>query len=189
MKTTEFLLQAAIANQAALLSSGSQEAARTAWQGAEMLLAEMPPALREQEPPQQPPRLRRALRNLLEFAKQQGWANHTEDAQRALETPDDELNADDILAWADGIHAALGTEYAARVTDQEATLATAILQAQVPTVPHTRLILAVLAGQTVQYRPPESPHWLTYLVPKDAIADMLDDVRGEEYEYRLKRED
>jgi hypothetical protein len=39
------------------------------------------------------------------------------------------LTAEEVIAWADGIHSALGTEYAARVTEQEAILAHAILLA------------------------------------------------------------
>jgi hypothetical protein len=39
-----------------------------------------------------------------------------EQRQEVLES----LTAEEVIAWADGIHSALGTEYAARVTDNDA---------------------------------------------------------------------
>lgn len=40
-----------------------------------------------------------------------------------------EVGLDDVLAWADGIMGAQGTEYASRVTDEEALVAHAIFEA------------------------------------------------------------
>ena len=40
----------------------------------------------------------------------------------------DEITKEDIFCWADGVRAAFGTEYADRITDEEAELADAILK-------------------------------------------------------------
>ena len=43
-----------------------------------------------------------------------------------------EITMDDVLSWADGVRGALGTEYARRVSEQEAIIADAIYKASTP---------------------------------------------------------
>jgi hypothetical protein len=50
-------------------------------------------------------------------------------AREAIERNLDDITADHIIAWADGVRGALGTEHAGRITEKELALSIAIVEA------------------------------------------------------------